>query len=143
MSELDQGTLSKMVKLAMTARDNAYCPYSNHPVGAALLSDTGVIYAGCNVESANYAGCCAENSAIAAMNTAGERVIKAVVVSGPGADYLCTPCGACRQRLREFAQPETPIYSLWKDGSVGKVSTMDALLPDSFGPEHLVEVNAK
>jgi len=142
MTELDENTLDEMVKQATNARDNAYCPYSNHPVGVALLSKDKKIYTGCNVETANYRSLCAEDSAVSAMITNGDKDIQAVVVIGPTMEYLCTPCGACRQKLREFITllNEVPIYSMWKDGSFGKKSTIADLLPDSFGPENMVEV---
>lgn len=131
-----------LAKQAMAARDRAYCPYSNHPVGVAIVSDSGKVYAGANVEIAHYKGVCAEASAISAMVTAGDRGIRAVVVAGPSMEYLCTPCGDCRQRLREFCAPDVQIYSLWRDGRLGAVHTMAELLPLSFGPENLQEVGA-
>lgn len=131
-----------LTKQAMAARDRAYCPYSNHPVGVAIVSDSGKVYAGANVEIAHYKGVCAEASAISAMVTAGDRGIRAVVVAGPSMEYLCTPCGDCRQRLREFCAPDVQIYSLWRDGRLGAVHTMAELLPLSFGPENLQEVGA-
>lgn len=131
-----------LTKVATAARDSAYCPYSNHPVGVALVSDTGVVYSGANVEIAHYKGVCAEASAISAMVTAGERKIAAVVVIGPAMEYLCTPCGDCRQRLREFASPGMKVYSLWKDGKLGATTDFTKLLPMSFGPENLAEVGS-
>lgn len=131
-----------LTKVAAEARDSAYCPYSNHPVGVALVSDTGVVYPGANVEIAHYKGVCAEASAISAMVTAGERKIAAVVVIGPAMEYLCTPCGDCRQRLREFAAPGMKVYSLWKNGKLGATTDFTKLLPMSFGPENLAEVGS-
>lgn len=140
MSALSALELKRLTKIAEKARDNAYCPYSNHPVGVALVSGSGKVYPGANVEIAHYKGVCAEASAISAMTTAGEREISAIVVIGPAMEYLCTPCGDCRQRLREFAGKGLRIYSMWKDGRLGKVHTLDDLLPWSFGPENLAEV---
>ncbi|ART63324.1 cytidine deaminase [Kushneria marisflavi] len=117
-------------------RDNAYAPYSNHPVGALLISNSGTVYTGCNVESANYKGLCAEAGAIAAMVAHGEREIKSIHVIGPG-DALCTPCGDCRQRIREFAAPDTEIVVVNAEGLPLKRYDMETLLPDSFGPENL------
>lgn len=139
---LSAAALKRLTKIAATARDNAYAPYSNHPVGAAILSGSGKIYAGCNVENAHFNCTHAEASAISAMVTAGEREIHAVVVVGPAMEYLCTPCGDCRQRLREFAGKNMRIYSMWKDGRLGKIHTLDDLLPASFGPENLAEVGS-
>lgn len=120
----------------VTVRDNAYAPYSNHPVGALLISDSGTVYTGCNVESANYKGLCAEAGAIASMVAHGERGIKSIHVIGPG-DELCTPCGDCRQRIREFAAPDTEIVVVSARGLPLKRYDMETLLPDSFGPENL------
>lgn len=123
-------------KAALSVRDNAYVPYSDHPVGAVLISESGKTYTGCNVESANYKGLCAEASAIAGLISSGERQIRQIYVIGPG-EHLCTPCGDCRQRIREFATPQTEIVVLDGDGAPLKQYTMDELLPDSFGPENL------
>jgi len=140
MTALSAKDLKKLAKHAAAARDNAYCPYSSHPVGAAIVSGSGKVYLGANVEIAHYKGVCAEASAISAMVSAGEREIRAVVVIGPAMEYLCTPCGDCRQRLREFSDSETRVYSLWKDGTLGAELKMTDLLPLSFGPENLAEV---
>lgn len=140
MTALGKTDLKKLAKHAAIARDNAYCPYSNHPVGAAIVAGSGKVYLGANVEVAHYKGVCAEASAISAMVSAGEREIRAVVVIGPAMEYLCTPCGDCRQRIREFADAETRVYSLWKDGRLGQEHKMGDLLPVSFGPENLIEV---
>lgn len=121
---------------ALAVRSNAYVPYSDHPVGAVLISESEKRYLGCNVESANYKGLCAEASAIAGLVSSGERQIRTIYVIGPG-EHLCTPCGDCRQRIREFATPETEIIVLDGDGAPLKHYTMNELLPDSFGPENL------
>lgn len=126
--------------MALKARDNAYAPYSDHPVGAAVLSASGKIYSGSNCEIAHYKGICGEAAAIAAMTSAGDRVIAAVVVAGPGEKNLATPCGDCRQRIREFAGLDVPVYSLWKNGKLGRVSRLSEILPYSFGPENMGEV---
>ena len=105
-------------------------------MGAAVLSESGVVYAACNVENAAYpVGTCAEAGAIAAMVSAGERRIAAVLVIGEGA-ALVTPCGACRQRIREFASPETPIHVAGPEG-VRRTFRLGELLPFSFGPDNL------
>ncbi|HYD19400.1 MAG TPA: cytidine deaminase [Patescibacteria group bacterium] len=140
--KFNQAEMKVLTEVATKARESAYCPYSNHPVGVALVSDTGMVYPGANVEIAHYKGVCAEASAISAMVTAGERKIAAVVVIGPAMEYLCTPCGDCRQRLREFAAPGMKVYSLWKNGKLGAVTEFAKLLPLSFGPENLAEVGS-
>ena len=94
---------------ALEVRERAHAPYSGFKVGAALRGDDGGLFVGCNVENAAYPeGTCAEAGAIAAMVVAGGRRIAAVAVAG-GPGPLCTPCGSCRQRIREFAGPETPV----------------------------------
>ncbi len=136
---MKKADVEKLAARAIKARGKAYAPYSHHPVGAALMTDTGKIFAGANCEIANYDATCAENSAIAAMVTAGERRIAAIAVAGPPREdgLLCTPCGRCRQRLREFSDAKTRVYSLRPDGAIGAIHTIDALLPQSFGPGHL------
>lgn len=128
--------LQSLFEAARAAQTRAYAPYSGFAVGAALRDAEGRIHAGCNVENAAYpVGTCAEAGAIAAMMAGGGRRIAAVLVLGPGPG-LVTPCGACRQRIREFATPETPIHVADADG-VRACFTLGALLPDSFGPENL------
>ena len=121
---------------AMAARANAYAPYSRFPVGAALRSAEGGLFAGCNVENASYPiVTCAEAGAIAAMVARGHKRIAEFLVIG-GDDKIVTPCGACRQRLREFAAAETLVHCATPSGRRATYS-VDALLPASFGPEHL------
>jgi cytidine deaminase len=128
--------LDKMIDLARDAMGRAYAPYSNFQVGAVMLGTDGGMYAGCNVENAAYPqGCCAEASAISAMVMAGEARIAEVVVMGRG-DGLVTPCGGCRQRIREFADDSTPIHVCGEEG-LRKTVTLGELLPLSFGPENL------
>jgi cytidine deaminase len=99
---------SKLVEAAALARSHAYAPYSQYQVGAAVLSSSGRIFAGCNVENASYGlALCAERSAIAAMVAAGEREIAAVTVITAGPEPG-TPCGLCRQTMSEFAS-DAPI----------------------------------
>ena len=125
-----------LFEAAEAVRARAYAPYSKFQVGAAILADDGQIYAGCNVENAAYpVGNCAEPSAIAAMLAGGGTRIRRIYVTGPGT-LPVTPCGGCRQRIREFADPGVEIVSHGVDG-VPLVQTLDQLLPHSFGPEHL------
>ncbi len=125
-----------LLAAALAARANAYAPYSHFTVGAAVRTDRGSIFVGGNAENASYpVGTCAEAGAIAAMVAAGERVIVEALVVGAGAE-LVTPCGACRQRLREFATPDARIHIAAPDG-IRASFTLDALLPFAFGPAHL------
>jgi cytidine deaminase len=128
--------IDDLISAAREAQDNAYAPYSKFKVGAALRTASGQIYSGCNVENAAYPeGLCAEASAIATMVRAGEQHIVEAVVLG-GGDRLCTPCGGCRQKLREFATDDTPVHVCGPEG-LRETMLLGALLPNSFGPEQL------
>lgn len=125
-----------LVAAAIAAMSKAYAPYSGFPVGAALRGASGAVYAGCNVENAAYPqGCCAEASAISALVMGGETRIVEAAVAG-GGDKLVTPCGGCRQRLREFAGDDALIHICGPEGLRRSV-TLGELLPLSFGPDHL------
>lgn len=129
-------TLNTMLQMARDAMDRAYAPYSNFRVGAVIKTQSGRLYAGCNVENASYpVGSCAEQGAISAMILGGDTVISEMVVMGDG-EKPTSPCGACRQRIREFAAPDTPVHICDRNG-VRTTMTLDELLPVSFGPENL------
>ncbi len=126
----------ELLDAAKRAFDNAYAPYSNFQVGAALLGESGAIYWGCNVENATYGGTvCAERNAIADAARNGERKVVACLVI---TDHhrATPPCGICRQVLREFAR-DLPIVS-HTVGGLRDEWTLEALLPVSFGPEDLL-----
>ncbi|MEC8091247.1 MAG: cytidine deaminase [Pseudomonadota bacterium] len=126
-----------LIKAAIAAMGRAYAPYSGFPVGAAILDEDGAIHAGANIENAAYpVGNCAEASAIAAMIMAGRKHITKIAVAGGDGELLCTPCGACRQRIREFAAAETPVLVCGPEG-LQQSFTLAELLPASFGPENL------
>jgi cytidine deaminase len=128
--------LDQLFAVAKAAQSHAHAPYSGFKVGAAVHTPQGRIYAGCNVENAALPnGICAETAALAAMVAAGERAVESVLIIGDGA-ALVTPCGACRQRIREFAGPLAKIHIAGPLG-VRQSFTLDALLPYSFGPGHL------
>ena len=136
MTTLTTDQKTSLINTAASAMVNAYAPYSKFHVGAAILAEDGNIYAGCNVENAAYPiGSCAEASAISAMVLAGQSKIVAIAVAGAG-DELCTPCGGCRQRIREFAKASTPIL-ICDESGLRHSATLDALLPLSFGPNNL------
>jgi len=129
--------MEALIRSATTARSNAYAPYSGFAVGAAIIDENGNIHTGCNVENAAYPqGQCAEASAIGAMIVAGGKRITAIAIAGPEGGTPCTPCGGCRQRIREFAAPDTPIV-ITSDSKIIAEHTLAELLPHSFGPEHL------
>ena len=132
-------TFEKLFAAAKSVYATAYAPYSNFPVGAALLGDDGSIYVGNNVENASYpAGVCAESGAISAMVAAGcQRITALAVVSGqPGDGSLGTPCGICRQRIREFAAPDTPVHVCGPEG-LRRTLRLDELLPHAFDADSL------
>ena len=133
---MDEDRLAALLAAARAARQQAHAPYSGFAVGAAVLDEHGRVHAGCNVENAAYPqGLCAEAVAIGAMVVAGGRRIEAAVVVGPGAQPL-TPCGGCRQKLREFAGDDVPVWSADAHGVTAR-HTLGELLPASFGPSHL------
>ena len=122
---------------AKAVMQKAYAPYSKFKVGAAIYDENGNYHVGCNVENAAYPiGNCAEASAISAMIASNGNKIIAISVTGFG-DLLCTPCGGCRQRIREFASFNTPII-IGNEKEIKKIFTLEELLPYSFGPENLV-----
>ncbi len=126
-SDLLLATPDALLQAADRAMRNAYAPHSGFKVGAALRTPDGSIYSGANVENASYPqGQCAETSAIGALIAAGEREIAAVAVVAEQVD-VCPPCGGCRQRLAEFAQPETPVYL-----GGHETTTVGELLPLAF-----------
>lgn len=129
--------MNDLIAAAMSARLKAYAPYSKFLVGAAVRDERGQIHSGCNIENAAYPqGWCAETSAIAVMIMSGAHNIVEVAVIG-GGDLLWTPCGGCRQKIREFAKGDVKIHVCSEDGKVKQTFTLDELLPASFGPENL------
>lgn len=129
-----------LIAVATAARAKAYVPYSHYAVGAAILAADGSVHAGCNIENASYGlTSCAERNAIFGMVGASDdpqaRRIRAVAVVTAGEDPA-TPCGACRQVIREFGK-DAAIIIANTEGRVFHRTTLDALLPHSFGPEQL------
>ena len=121
-----------LVKAAREAAANAYCPYSNYPVGAALLMLDGQIYTGCNVENVSYGlSNCAERTALFKAVSAGCREVAALAVAG-GTRQPAAPCGACRQVLAEFGSAETPVFVARLKGGKVTATTLGALLPLGF-----------
>jgi cytidine deaminase len=134
---MDAQLRNKLLDAARQAAHNAYAPYSNFPVGAAVLTADGSIFAGCNVENASYGlTICAERSAVVAALSAGHREIAAVAVSAPRLPKT-TPCGACRQVLNEFRPASGAMTVILDDGAQGIDGSLDELLPHAFGPRNL------
>ena len=132
--KVSQAMKQQLVERATAARERAYAPYSHYAVGAAVLMKDGRIFDGCNVENAVYPlGLCAERVAIFKAVSEGSREIAAIaVVTSNGG----SPCGACRQVIREFGEETTPVLVATPDGAF-REWRLDALLPDSFSADDL------
>lgn len=138
MAHLDPGAL---LTRARRARQQAYAPYSNFLVGAALLCADGSVFEGCNIENAAYpATICAERTALGSAVTAGHQRFDALAVIGSG-DGPVTPCGTCRQVLFEFA-PDLVVHTAGTDGATKTFVLGEGLLPDGFGPQRLAAGDA-
>jgi len=134
--------VKELITAAIDARKKAYTPYSDFKVGAAVLTGELRIYTGCNIENAAYSpGICAERNAIYKAVSEGCRKIKAVaVVGGKTGDAITQyafPCGVCRQVMREFASPDEMFVIVARSCEEYQIFTLQQLLPESFGPEHL------
>ena len=124
------------LSLLQAAISQAHAPYSGFPVAAVARGASGACYSGVNVENAAYPqGWCAEASALSAMVLAGEIELDEIAVMANG-EAICTPCGGCRQKIREFAGATTRILCYGPQG-LRATYTLDELLPHSFGPDHL------
>lgn len=143
-----ENTIKEMITAAKGVLKNSYAPYSNYNVAAAVLMDSGKIYTGVNVENAAYtSGICAERNAIFSAIAAGEHKALAIAivagknaaVSGEITDYA-TPCGMCRQALREFCDPKEMLVICALSEDDYRSRTLEELLPESFGPEALLNI---
>jgi cytidine deaminase len=135
MAKLTEAVVRRLEKAAREAAGKAYAPYSEFPVGAAVVGASGKLYAGCNVENASFGLCnCAERTAIFTAVAAGEKSIKAVAVYTP-TPLPTAPCGACRQVINEFG-PEALVISIC-DTKNRIETSLTALLPGAFGPGDL------
>lgn len=134
---MEQNVVDKMMMQALLAQRHAYAPYSNFQVGAAILTNQGNIYSGCNVECADYDGTHAEEAAICAMVKAGERAPVAIIVFGAleGQEpRLVKPCGKCRQKLYEFVSFPGQDLDVIVGLATLLVKHLKEYLPDAFGP---------
>ena len=136
-SEISEAALAQLREAAEEMLQRAYAPYSHFPVGAALLTGSGRIFQGCNIENAAYpSGLCAEAVAIGQMiATLGSMPIRAAYIACKG-HSPAWPCGSCRQRLNEFASPTMWVYAATLAGSPQRMAFSD-LLPNSFGAMNL------
>jgi len=131
---ITQTQRTELVAQAVEARRHAYAPYSNYPVGAALLTKSGSVFTGVNVENAAYpTGMCAERTAVFKAVSEGERSFAAIAVVTENAG---TPCGSCRQALAEFGL-DTVVLIADSEGRIASETTIGALLPQAFGPGNL------
>lgn len=127
-----------LLDAALSARANAYTPYSGFKVGAAIRTPEGDVFAGCNVENAAYPeGTCAEAGAIAAMIAAGRTRIAEILVVADSVQP-CTPCGGCRQKIAEFAAPDAPVILAGLAGERARMSVAE-MLPGAFSATELPE----
>lgn len=125
----------ELIQIAIKAREKSYSPYSKFKVGAALLTKSGKIFTGCNIESASYTPTiCAERTALAKSVSEGYTDFYKIAIVG-SFDKISYPCGVCRQLLREFSQELIVICA--KNENEYMEYTLDQLLPNSFGPEDL------
>lgn len=133
--ELEPELRLELIHQAQSAYRQAYVPYSHYPVGSAVLSSSGKIYSGCNVENASYGlTVCAERNAIFHAVAQGERELNGIAIAAP-TDGFPSPCGACRQVIREFAV-DCPVILVNGSGQM-RLTNLKTLLPESFGPEYL------
>lgn len=134
--------ISFLIKQAQLARTNAYAPYSNFCVGAALLTKDEKIFTGCNIENASYSGTnCAERTAIFKAISEGATDFTAIAIVGGSKGPIrnfCPPCGICRQIMAEFCSPKNFQIILATDETNYKIFTLQELLPIGFGCENLV-----
>ena len=123
-----------LLQYAIDAMERAYAPYSHYQVGAALLCADGAVYQGCNIENASYSPTiCAERTAFAKAVSEGQRDFVAIAICGGmegNITSLCTPCGVCRQVMREFCSDDFKVYMAKPVGYEER--TLSQLLPDSF-----------
>jgi len=131
----------ELIRFAIMARDNAYAPYSGYFVGAALLTEEGNVYTGCNIENASYTPTiCAERTAIyKAISENEHRFIKIAIAGSPKGDIIqyAFPCGVCRQVMMEFMNPESFQVLVAISENDFKKYTLKELLPEGFGPNNL------
>ena len=143
MTEESAGNLSpaeaaRLLDAARAARPNAYAPYSDFRVGAALLASDGRVFTGVNVENASYGlTTCAERTAVTKAISEGARDFIAVAVVGPEDDVACPPCGACRQILHELGPDMVVVMA--EEGGRTREMNLRELLPGAFGSERLAE----
>jgi cytidine deaminase len=132
-TKLNQMTIDTLLEAAYDAKSNAYCPYSNFAVGAAVLCEDGQVFAGCNVENASFGlTICAERNALSAAVANGHVSFKAIAVV-TDASSIARPCGACRQFIAEFSKEKDPIVIVCKGFSDDTaIELIDELLPKSF-----------
>lgn len=132
---------TELINIALEYRKNSYSPYSKYKVGAAVLTSSGKIYGGANIENAAYpAGLCAERTAIFKAISEGETELIAIAICGGSkeeADDFAYPCGMCRQVMREFSEPSELVILVAKSVEDYEEYTLEQLLPHSFGPENL------
>ena len=140
-TQIDDALCRRLIAAALEARKRSYAPYSHYHVGAALWTQSGKLYTGCNIENAAYpATNCAERTALFKAVSEGEREFEAIAIVGgkaqePPREY-CAPCGVCRQALAEFCGADFRIY-LGAEGKPTSAYRLSELLPEAFTPQNL------
>ncbi len=140
--KMSETEIKKLAELALSAREKSYSPYSGFSVGAALLTKSGNIYGGCNIENAAYTPTnCAERTAFFKAVSEGEREFTAIAVAGGAKSAavkdFCPPCGVCRQVMMEFCHPGEFQIILVQSMENHKIFTLEELLPMGFGPDDI------
>lgn len=139
--ELSKEKIRELIEKALDMRNYSYTPYSHFKVGAALLSTSGKIWGGCNIENAAYGPSnCAERTAIFKAVSEGEQDFEAIAIAGgpeEGIKDFCTPCGVCRQVMMEFCVPERFVIICAKNAEEYRVFTLAQLMPESFSAKDL------
>jgi len=129
--------IEDLISMAADARKNAYVPYSNFRVGAALIMDDGSVYTGCNVENASYGATnCAERTAIFKAVSEGHRKISAICIVGSKEGSFAFPCGICRQVISEFSDENTKVI-VAQNAEKYIIRSVEELIPDAFTPKDL------
>lgn len=140
---MDIEIIKKLIQTANNMRNFAYTPYSHYTVGAALLTQDDIVFSGCNIENASFSPTvCAERVAVFKAISEGQTNFKAIAIcagrKGETSNAYPSPCGVCRQVLREFSDPKKFIVILAKSETDYLSYTLDELLPESFGPQRLL-----
>ena len=142
-TQIDDALCRRLIAAALEARKRSYAPYSHYHVGAALWTQSGKLYTGCNIENASYTPTnCAERTAFFKAVSEGQKEFTAIAINGDADDYLY-PCGVCRQVMAEFCDPETFQVILVNTPDDYKIFTLEELLPGAFTKKDITKATGK